>query len=447
MFGKNRKMNRLLIILMLPIIIVVGCWTDKGEPYNYFEIYYQDSLDLSKYIGNKNLTIRQTESIFGVKDQKLFVKNYNAVDRVMYDVEINGNYCTIKLKFWIDNKYRLEEVNYDNKLVLLTQKDTTFYMVGQKLYYSVGNMSQPIFCALIAPPDMMYNEMISDYGVYAIRLNNSIYVSCDLKKWHLVYQNMRGIKQSMVIVENKVTGHIELLFSEYTPGTARPRHHVQKYDYKTDSIKTIFTFYTTKEHVAQGLAPFARHIHSLVQDPYTGDIYVCSGDTDDESSIFVSSDGGKEFRLLGKGSQSWRALSFIFTEKSVFWNVDSHETQYLRCVSRDEIIGTGPLSEKSISNFPLINSALWCTIPTQLDSGDNMYIMGSNNEGGLYDDQCRTYGIIFKNDIPVVYELLKMKARSVYTQMFPIGVDNENCFYFCDHEVGKMYKYKLAKIQ
>lgn len=60
-----------------------------------------------------------------------------------------------------------------------------------------------------------------------------------------------------------------------------------------------------------------------------------------------------------------------------------------------------------------------------MSSGQTMYIMSSNHEGGIYDDQARIYGIIIENNIPRIYELMKMKARSWGTQMFSIGVDNE----------------------
>lgn len=443
--GVNNLIVKFSLILLLFCVTVMGCEKNSNEGYKNFEIYYQDTLDLSELVTTQNPVIEQQEDIFGLLNKKLFVKNFPLINRVLYNVKIDGENYSIKLRYWMNNKYKLEEVPFDHKIILLTKEDTTFYFVGRELYYSVGDMSHPVFCALIAAPDMIYNEMVAEHGKYAIRLGNTIYISSDLKKWALIYHGLRGIKESMVIVQNRMTGVIELVFSEYTPGTIRRRHHVQKYNFDTGDFRNILTFYTTQEHIEQGLAPYARHIHVLSRDPYTGDLYLGTGDTDNESRIYVSSDDGETFRLLGTGSQKWRTLTFLFTEKSIFWNMDSHETQYIRHVSREQIEGRGALSEVVVNNYPLINSALWCVMKITVADGQTMYVMTSNNEGGIYDQQCRTYGIILKNEVPFVYELLKVEARTVYTQMFPIGVDNEKNLYFCDHEVGEIHKFKLTK--
>lgn len=87
-------------------------------------------------------------------------------------------------------------------------------------------------------------------------------------------------------------------------------------------------------------------MYTLLKDPYIGDIYVGISDPDGESNIFVSSDDGNIFRMLMGGSQLWRTLSFIFTAKSIFWNIDSHEMQYLRRMLRNKIIGGGVINEK-----------------------------------------------------------------------------------------------------
>ena len=66
-----------------------------------------------------------------------------------------------------------------------------------------------------------------------------------------------------------------------------------------------------------------RHVHAAVTDPYTGHIYVATGDVDQHSRLYFSNDNGENFKLLAMGSQKYRSLSIWFTERYVYWNMDS----------------------------------------------------------------------------------------------------------------------------
>jgi hypothetical protein len=66
--------------------------------------------------------------------------------------------------------------------------------------------------------------------------------------------------------------------------------------------------------------PDIRHVHAVKRDPYTGDIWVTTGDTDGESRIGRLRGGS--FEPVGGGSQDWRAVEPVFTPSSVLWGVD-----------------------------------------------------------------------------------------------------------------------------
>ena len=70
-------------------------------------------------------------------------------------------------------------------------------------------------------------------------------------------------------------------------------------------------------------------------------------------------------------------------------------------------------------------------------------IMISNSEGALYDNYCRLYVIIIKQDIPIIYELNKRYAISCYSQAFPLGADQNNNYYFLDTRYGIIEKRRL----
>lgn len=63
-----------------------------------------------------------------------------------------------------------------------------------------------------------------------------------------------------------------------------------------------------------------RHFHGIFHDPYTGSLWGTTGDTDEESAIGRFDDG--EFRPIGEGSQTWRAVDLAFTPESVLWGMD-----------------------------------------------------------------------------------------------------------------------------
>lgn len=75
--------------------------------------------------------------------------------------------------------------------------------------------------------------------------------------------------------------------------------------------------------------PGVRHVHGVHADPYTDDVWVTTGDTDDECRIGRLTDPlatddrlDAGFEVVGGGSQSWRAVSLVFTPDAILWGVD-----------------------------------------------------------------------------------------------------------------------------
>lgn len=70
-----------------------------------------------------------------------------------------------------------------------------------------------------------------------------------------------------------------------------------------------------------------RHVHLTVTDPYTGHVWVGTGDLDQHSRLYYSKDNGNSFTLLATGSQKFRSLSVWFTQDYVYWNMDSERAK------------------------------------------------------------------------------------------------------------------------
>lgn len=78
------------------------------------------------------------------------------------------------------------------------------------------------------------------------------------------------------------------------------------------------------------------HIHGIFNDPFTGRLWVATGD-DDEACIFGYTDDG--FKTLVKqfeGSQQYRVCVPLFTEKEIIFATDSqYEQNYIRSIDRE----------------------------------------------------------------------------------------------------------------
>jgi len=66
-----------------------------------------------------------------------------------------------------------------------------------------------------------------------------------------------------------------------------------------------------------------RHVHSVIADQFRQRIWVCTGDSDQESGLYYTDDGFVSLNLLSGGDQSWRMVSLIPTEDHIYWGSDA----------------------------------------------------------------------------------------------------------------------------
>jgi hypothetical protein len=67
-----------------------------------------------------------------------------------------------------------------------------------------------------------------------------------------------------------------------------------------------------------------RHIHGIFEDRYTNTLWVCTGDTNNESKIIQANFDFSTLKIIGSDSQYFRTCSIFFSSQHVFWNMDSH---------------------------------------------------------------------------------------------------------------------------
>lgn len=66
-----------------------------------------------------------------------------------------------------------------------------------------------------------------------------------------------------------------------------------------------------------------RHIHFIQWDRFGQCLWMGTGDEENECKILCSDNGGKSWDTVGFGSQLWRSVGLMFTEKYIYWGTDS----------------------------------------------------------------------------------------------------------------------------
>jgi hypothetical protein len=104
-----------------------------------------------------------------------------------------------------------------------------------------------------------------------------------------------------------------VMFGEYptNPDRKNVRVYISQDDYRIWEIAHEFS------------AGSIRHVHAVQEDPYTGRIWVFTGDEDDESMVMTIELESGNKTIIGRDAQRWRVVQAVFTEDSVYWGSDT----------------------------------------------------------------------------------------------------------------------------
>lgn len=102
-------------------------------------------------------------------------------------------------------------------------------------------------------------------------------------------------------------------FGEYLSNDDRGPMHIYSYTPGEDSIKSAHTFQAGE----------IRHIHGIYRDPFDDLLYCLTGDRPEECRIISTTDGFRTIELLGRGDETWRAVSLVFTPEAILYGTDA----------------------------------------------------------------------------------------------------------------------------
>ena len=156
------------------------------------------------------------------------------------------------------------------------------------------------------------------------------------------------------------------------------------------------------------------HFHTVQMDPYTGIVYIATGDTLNKSQMWYSDDGGDTWtqqtfvdpengRTVSSGEKLFRILNFNFTRDYVYWSSDSsRDHAILRC-ERDEDGGLDPDSVTILEKLSKTagHSATYGTVLLEeeglmvlMERCDAPALSMEFRVYDLWDDELRTVAVI-----------------------------------------------------
>lgn len=244
---------------------------------------------------------------------------------------IDGNEadsCQITIVDWVANLSELKVVDVPYASYLLgTEGDNLFYAIDRDLYVTSDGFKSFQFLSTL-PEDMDIPKMLVTPFGYFVQCTKSIFKSSDLLNWTpSIAMNMKGLYHSLAFDWDPASQSGYLYAGEYSVNSL-DSHSVYKGVFPAageDTWKAVLNFASLVEWENDpSILNAARHIHVVAVDPYTGHVWVGTGDSDMHSKLLYSDDKGETFKLVGMGSQSWRTLSIWFTEQYVYWNMDTH---------------------------------------------------------------------------------------------------------------------------
>ena len=186
--------------------------------------------------------------------------------------------------------------------------------------------------------------------------------------------------------------------------------------------------------------PEIRHVHALQVDPFGGDIWITTGDTDVECHIGrLSVDGpGTTFEPVGGGSQEWRAVELAFTPDAVLWGVDCGyaETNRLYRFDRRDLDGgeVTPTQVGSTTNSVYYAGSLpvdgtwWVAFATAVETGQDRTNTDRETRG---DDTARVLVAADDSAFTSWDVLAAFRRRSRPADYLP-GVPSANAYVYLD---------------
>jgi hypothetical protein len=249
---------------------------------------------LIDYVGDRRITLRIDKS-FG------FVC-FRAKDLIVQEFDEAGNlWATRGLLL-----YKLENGGHEfHKIARIPTGNSVFWLNNFSLFRRLTLRPE---CAEIT---IAQNGSICSFscGKMWIGKKSEGRLKRTLSLKHFGRKIGRGIMSTGLLKINNNSFY----FGEYFSNPERTNVDIYKYCPSNNSWEAAYEFQAGQ----------IRHVHALQRDPYSGRLWICTGDEDNEAMIGWSDNYYKTIEPIGRGSQIWRACQLVFTEEAVYWGTDT----------------------------------------------------------------------------------------------------------------------------
>jgi hypothetical protein len=477
-----------------------------GEPY---QLRVWPDANVTWQSDNPNVTVSATGLISAAHDA--LTPDGQAVVTAQL---VGGSYSAsmeVTIVNWTANVSKLEVIALPNSGSVLAQDETGIYFtIGSGIYKSANNLSAP---QLVGTRPMWLASttrmLITPFG-YVIRAGTLIYHSTDLTSWTETFQTeLNGLQHMFEAYYDETTQTGYVYAGDYSSNDLLQRHKVYRGTFPNvgaPTWETLIEFPSLGEWLQDpSITEAVRHIHLVTVDPYTGHVWVGTGDANEHSRIYVSEDHGDTFQLLGLGDQSWRTLAVWFTADYVYWDMDTSSPQSIWRIPRTAHQPSGwPTMTPEISSgttialtryyvtrndnpgqFPvgmgqsfveyqqstidanntvlalndatydyrelvaeLINGSHWFQLFVKNDDGDDIALVATAPEGARRDERARIFGIKEVPGSPAIVQELHSLAPKIgasgwkYTQLTPLAQDPAGFIYLTGRE-SEHWRYQM----
>jgi hypothetical protein len=237
---------------------------------------------------------------------------------------------------------------------------------------------------------------------------------------------------------------------------AYPNHQIRIFK-GTNYGENWSVVYTFPPRDISGIDGGIRHVHACQVDPYTGDVWIATGDVDSQCRIYYHTnallpdpDGIVRLTLVGGGTQEYRVVSLAFTENYIYWFMDTPSVaQKMFRIRRASVypvlLPQTPREQdyrECIGVFP--DKPFYFNRVVKSSAGDDIILVASHYEDASrwgdfreVDKWNRLFGIKEMADSTVqVQEVFAALATEIYARFDPVGQNSRGEIFFRSGKVA-----------